>query len=58
MITDELATYVLRVAQALVPAVRAHNEARYKQPVELGETEAMVVRLVAATGRNPAWTST
>lgn len=58
LITDELATYVLRVAQALVPAVRAHNEARYKQPVELGETEAMVVRLVAATGRNPAWTST
>ena len=58
LITDELATYVLRIAQALVPAVRAHNEARYKQPVELDETEAMVVRLVAATGRNPAWSAT
>lgn len=55
-ITDELATYVLRVALALVPAVRSHNEARYKPPSDLGPDAPVVDRLVAATGRDPHWT--
>ena len=50
-----LATYVLRVARALVPAVRSHNEARYKPPVELDETAPAVDRMIAATGRDLAW---
>ena len=55
LITDNLATYVLRVAQALVPAVRSHNEARYKEPVDLGEAEPIVRRLIAMTGRDLGW---
>lgn len=55
-ITDELATYVLRVALALVPAVRSHNEARYKPASDLGPDAPVVDRLVAATGRDPHWT--
>ena len=55
-ITDELAGYVLRIAEALVPAVRAHNEARYKPPEDLGPTAPVVDRLIAATGRDPSWT--
>ncbi|MGI9624922.1 MAG: TIGR03086 family metal-binding protein [Acidimicrobiales bacterium] len=55
-ITDELATYVLRIAEALVPAVRAHNEARYKPPADLGPDAPLIDRLVAAAGRDPHWT--
>lgn len=55
-ITEELATYVLRVAVALVPAVRSHNEARYKPPTDLGPEAPVVRRLIAATGRDPDWT--
>ena len=54
-ISDELATYVLRIARALVPAVRSHNEARYKTPVDLDEAQPPVRRMVAATGRDPDW---
>ncbi len=54
-IDDELASYVLRVARALVPAVRSHNEARYKPPVELDDDVPVVERLIAATGRDLAW---
>lgn len=54
-IDDPLATYVLRVAQALVPAVRAHNEARYKPPMALDETAPAVDRMIAATGRDLGW---
>lgn len=55
LITDDLARHVLRVAKALVPAVRSHNEARYKPPVELAETAPLVDQLVSATGRDPGW---
>lgn len=55
LITDELATYVMRVAQALVPAVRSHDQARYREPAELDESQPIVRRLVAATGRDPDW---
>ena len=54
-ISDELATYVLRIAKALVPAVRSHNEARYKSPVDLDDDQPPVRRMVAATGRDPEW---
>ena len=54
-ISDELATYVLRIARALVPAVRSHNEARYKTPVDLDESQPPVRRMIAATGRDPDW---
>lgn len=54
-IDDELATYVLRVARALVPAVRSHNEARYKPPVQLGDDQPVLDHLIAATGRDLNW---
>lgn len=52
---DEQAAYVLRVARALVPTVRASNPARYREPRLLGEDLPLVDRMVAATGRDPAW---
>lgn len=58
LITDELATYVLRIARALVPAVRSQSEERYKEPVDLGDDADPVERLIAATGRDPRWAAT
>lgn len=55
-IDDEQAAYVLRIAKALVPAVRSHNAARYKDAVEVGDA-ALVTQLVATTGRDPRWTA-
>ena len=55
LIDEEHATYVLRVAQALVPAVRSHNKERYKDPVEINEDESTLTQLIAVTGRNPFW---
>lgn len=54
-IDDELATYVLRVAKALVPAVRAKNAARYKDAVEVDHTASPLIDLIATTGRDPEW---
>lgn len=54
-IDDEQAGYVLRIARALVPAVRAHNAARYKDEVEANENAPLVDQLIATTGRDPNW---
>ena len=54
-IDDEQAAYVLRVARALVPRVRAVNPGRYRDPVELGEASRIVDQMIAATGRDPGW---
>ena len=54
-IDDEQAAYVLRVARALVPNVRAVNPGRYRDPVELGEATPLVDQMIAATGRDPGW---
>ena len=56
-IDDDLAAYVLRVARALVPAVRAASPERYKDSTDPGETAPIVEQMIAATGRNPRWTS-
>ena len=57
-IDDEQAGYVLRIARALVPAVRSHNAARYKDAVVVGEDAPLVDQLIATTGRDPGWTPT
>lgn len=54
-IDDIQATYVQRIASALVPAVRGHNSARYKDQVDTVENSSAVDRLVATTGRDPNW---
>lgn len=55
LIDEEQAKYVLRVAQALVPAVRSHNKERYKDSVEVNEDDSTLTQLIAVTGRNPFW---
>ncbi len=53
---DEVqAAYVTRIARALVPAVRARSEARYKPAVELPPGADPVAELIAITGRHPVW---
>ncbi len=54
-IDDELAAYVLRIAKALVPAVRSASPERYQDPVELGSETPVVDQMIAATGRDPHW---
>jgi len=54
-IDDDLAAYVMRVARALVPAVRAADRERYKDPSELDESAPLVEQMIAATGRDPHW---
>lgn len=54
-IGEDLAIYVLRVAKALVPAVRSHNAARYKEAVDVGDGADPVVEMIATTGRDPHW---
>lgn len=54
-IDDEQASYVLRIAEALVPNVRAVNAPRYKDRVEVDVVASSVDRMIAATGRNPGW---
>lgn len=54
-IDDDLVAYVLRIAEALVPAVRAHNPARYKDAIEVDDGAPTARRLIATTGRNPDW---
>ena len=54
-IDEEQATYVLRVAQALVPAVRSHSNERYKAPVAISDNSQTLDHLIAVTGRNPSW---
>lgn len=56
VVGDELAGHVLRVAQALVPAVRSQSPERYKDTVELDDGAPIVDQMVAATGRSPRWT--
>jgi uncharacterized protein (TIGR03086 family) len=53
---DELqARYVLRIARALVPTVRAVSAERYREAVEVGPDADPVDELLAVTGRDPAW---
>lgn len=54
-IDDVQAAYVLRVAKALVPTVRAASPERYRDPEELGDDRPLVEQMVAATGRDPLW---
>ena len=55
-ISDELAAYVLRIARALVPAVRSQSPERYKDGVIVGDDAPLVDQLVATAGRPPDWT--
>ncbi|MBD29813.1 MAG: TIGR03086 family protein [Acidimicrobiaceae bacterium] len=54
-IDEEQASYVLRVANALVPAVRSHNRARYKDPISVTENSSDLDKLISVTGRDPEW---
>ncbi len=54
-IDDEQAAYVLRIARALVPAVRAVNAARYKDAVATRDDDPPLRQLIATTGRDPDW---
>jgi uncharacterized protein (TIGR03086 family) len=54
-IDDEQAKYVLRVANALVPAVRSHNSARYKDPVSVSDDSSNFEKMISVTGRDPNW---
>lgn len=54
-IGDDLATYVLRVAKALVPTVRGVNPNRYKHASALSEGGLVVDAMIAETGRDPGW---
>lgn len=55
VIDDEQAAYVLRIARALVPAVRSVNAARYKDAVVARDDDPPLRQLIAATGRDPDW---
>jgi uncharacterized protein (TIGR03086 family) len=57
-IDESLAAYVLRVAEALVANVRRVSPERYKDAEAVTDEASFVDRMVAATGRNPAWTPT
>lgn len=54
-IGDDLAAYVLRVAQALVPNVRRVSPDRYKDARDVESTAPLVEQMIAATGRDPHW---
>jgi uncharacterized protein (TIGR03086 family) len=54
-IDDDLAAYVRRIAEALVPNVRAVSPQRYKDPVDVTDESSVVAGMVAATGRDPEW---
>ena len=56
-IDEEQASYVLRVANALVPAVRSHNRERYKEPISFTESSSDLEKLISVTGRDPKWKS-
>ena len=56
-IDQEQASYVLRVANALVPAVRSHNRERYKDPIAFTESSSDLEKLISVTGRDPKWES-
>jgi uncharacterized protein (TIGR03086 family) len=54
-INDEQAAYTLRVARALVPAVREQNPERFRPPDEPTDETPLVDQMIAATGRDPHW---
>ncbi|MDG2301205.1 MAG: TIGR03086 family metal-binding protein [Acidimicrobiales bacterium] len=55
LIDEEQASYVLYVAERLVPAVRSQSPERYKDQV-LQEGEVSTVnKLIGITGRDPTW---
>lgn len=54
-IGDDLAAYVLRVAEALVPNVRRVSPERYKDAADLADGASAVDRMIAATGRDVRW---
>jgi uncharacterized protein (TIGR03086 family) len=57
-IDETQATYVTRIARALVPLVRSNSQERYKEAVELDPAADPVAELIAVTGRDPRWTPT
>ena len=54
-IDDLQAAYVLRVARALVPALRQHNPGRFQQPSDPDDDRPLVEQMIAATGRDSSW---
>lgn len=56
-IGDDLAAYVLRVALALVPNVRSVSPERYKDAPDVDPHASTVEQMIAATGRDTAWTA-
>ncbi|MGA9279215.1 TIGR03086 family metal-binding protein [Ilumatobacter sp.] len=56
-IGEPLAAYVLRVAEALVPNVRNVSPERYKDAPDVDTNATTVERMIAATGRDAAWTA-
>lgn len=53
---DEIqASYVTRIARAVVPTVRSMDAARYKDSIDVGPDDP-VAEMVAVTGRDPDWT--
>lgn len=56
-IDDDLASYVLRVAQALVPNVRNVDPERYRDAAGVPESASVVEQMIATTGRDTNWTA-
>ncbi len=55
LIDEEQASYVLYVAERLVPAVRSQSPERYKNPVSSSSGASTVDQLISLTGRDPNW---
>jgi len=55
LIDEEQASYVLYVAERLVPAVRSQSPERYKNPVSSMDGSSTVDTLISLTGRDPNW---
>ncbi len=55
LIDEEQASYVLYVAERLVPAVRSQSPERYKDPVSSSRGASTVDQLISLTGRDPNW---
>ena len=51
----DLAAYVLRVANALVPTVRSVSPDRYKDAATSADSGSTVDEMIAVTGRDPNW---
>ena len=57
LIDDVQAAYVLRIAKALVPAVRSKSPERYKDGGLVDTELPLVTQLIATTGRDPNYSA-